>query len=57
MSLLNLASDIQEAILFLPRTQRGRDAVILADLLPVAAAADWNAQRKRWAGLCHATTA
>jgi hypothetical protein len=56
MGLLNLAPDLQEAILFLPRTERGRDAVILADLLPIAATTDWNAQRKMWAGLCRVKT-
>jgi hypothetical protein len=30
MNLLNLAPDIQKAILFLPRTLRGRDSIILA---------------------------
>jgi len=29
MNLLHLTPDIQEAILFLPRTQRGRDPIIL----------------------------
>src|SRR5207248_6532963 len=35
LSLVNLAPDIQEAILFLPRTQRGRDPVILGDVIPI----------------------
>jgi len=48
MSLLHLAPDIQEALLFLPRTQRGRDPIILADLLPIAAAIDWRKQRRLW---------
>ncbi len=48
MALLNLAPDIQEAILFLPRTERGRDPVILHDLLPIAATADWGRQRRLW---------
>jgi hypothetical protein len=48
MNLLNLATDIQEAILFLPRTQRGRDSIILRDLQPIAAAADWRKQRVMW---------
>lgn len=42
VSLLNLAVDIQEALLFLPSTLRGRDAIILADLLPIAAVLDWS---------------
>jgi hypothetical protein len=48
MSLLHLAPDIQEAILFLPATERGRDAVILADLLPIALMLDWSKQRRMW---------
>jgi hypothetical protein len=47
-SLLYLAPDIQETILFLPRIQRGRDLVILHDVLPIAAAADWSKQRRLW---------
>jgi hypothetical protein len=48
MSLLCLAPDIQEALLFLPPTPRGRDALILADLLPIAATLDWRKQRRLW---------
>jgi hypothetical protein len=48
MSLLHLAPDLQEAILFLPRTERGRDPLMLRDLLPIAALADWRKQRPRW---------
>jgi hypothetical protein len=47
-SLLYLAPDIQETILFLPRIQRGRDLVILHDVLPIAATADWTKQRRLW---------
>jgi hypothetical protein len=47
-SLLYLAPDIQETILFLPRIQRGRDLVILHDVLPIASAADWSKQRRLW---------
>jgi integrase len=49
MNLTCLAPDIQEALLFLPRTQRGRDRIILADLQPIAALLDWRKQRQRWA--------
>jgi hypothetical protein len=52
MSLLNLAPDIQEDVLFLPRTQRGRDSVVLRDLLPIAAVMGWRQQRKLWQQLC-----
>jgi hypothetical protein len=51
MNLLHLAPDIQEAILFLPRTQRGRDPIILRDLQPIAAKCDWREQRRLWAKL------
>jgi hypothetical protein len=48
MSLLSLAADIQEALLFLPPTQGGRDPIILADLMPIAATLDWRKQRRLW---------
>ena len=48
MNLLNLAPDIQEAVLFLPRTQRGRDPIIVRDLQPIASIADWRKQRVLW---------
>jgi hypothetical protein len=47
-SLLHLAPDLQEALLFLPLTVRGRDPLILADLMPLAAAFDWRKQRRLW---------
>ena len=48
VNLLQLAPDIQEALLFLPPTQRGRDPIILADVQPIAAALDWRKQRRLW---------
>ena len=36
MNLLNLAPNIQEAILDLPRTESGSDPIILAQLQPIA---------------------
>jgi hypothetical protein len=48
VSLLHLAPDIQEALLFLPPTVRGRDPILLADLMPIAAAFDWRKQRRLW---------
>ena len=48
MSLLQLAPDIQEAILFLPLVERGRDPIVLRDLLPIAGSLDWNRQRRKW---------
>lgn len=51
MMLLNLAPDIQEQILFLPRTQRGRDPIIEKDVRPIAQTLDWRKQRRIWAAL------
>jgi hypothetical protein len=48
VNLVNLAPDIQEALLFLPRTVRGRDVVILRDMQPIASIADWRKQRVLW---------
>ena len=51
MDLLHLAPDIQEALLSLPRTQNGRDAVTEHDLRPIAAEMDWQRQRQAWGQL------
>ena len=51
MNLLNLAPDIQEAILFLPRTVKGRDPIREKDVRPIAAVHHWSRQRKMWAKL------
>jgi hypothetical protein len=48
MNLLCLAPDIQEAILFLPRTVRGRDPIILAQLQPIVGQFNWGRQRAAW---------
>ena len=48
MNLIHLSPDIQEALLFLPPTRRGRDTIILADVQPIAAALDWRKQRRLW---------
>ena len=48
MNLLLLAPDIQEQLLFLPDTLRGRDPLHLRQLQPIALLPDWNAQRLRW---------
>ena len=48
LSLVHLAPDIQEAILFLPRTQRGRYPLILSDVIPIAMELDWKRQRRAW---------
>ena len=51
MNLLMMAPDIQEAILFLPRFERGRDPILLRHLQPVALVPDWRKQRRLWAAL------
>jgi hypothetical protein len=51
MSLLNLAPDLQEQILLLPRTERGRDAVKETYIRPIATTLDWRKQRRMWATL------
>lgn len=48
MWLDNLAPDIQEEILFLPRTTQGRDPIKEADIRPIAKSLDWNKQRQMW---------
>jgi hypothetical protein len=48
MNLLVLAPDIQEALLFLPRSVRGRDPIHLRQLQPLAAVLDWGQQRHLW---------
>ena len=53
MNLLHLAPDIQEALLFLPRTVQGRAAVTERDLREVVAQPDWGAQRRMWRKICH----
>jgi hypothetical protein len=50
-NLLLLAPDIQEALLFLPRTERGRDPFHLRQLQRLARIADWKEQRKLWQAL------
>ena len=49
MSLLNLAPDIQEQLLFLPGVASGREAVTERSLRPIAAEVDWRVQRRMWA--------
>ena len=48
MNLLQLAPDIQEAILFLPEVEGGRDPVREWQVRPVAAEVDWGRQRRMW---------
>jgi hypothetical protein len=51
MNLFNLAPDIQEALLFLPRTLKGNDLIHLRQLQPIAAIPDWRKQRRVWKDL------
>ena len=51
MNLLNLAPDIQEALLFLPRTLQGRDPIREKDVRPIAGVAHWSRQRAMWVQL------
>jgi hypothetical protein len=48
MSLINLEPGIQEDLLFLPLTLRGRDPLALRDILPIALQPDWRRQRRMW---------
>lgn len=52
MNLLHLAPDIQEAILFLPRVEQGRDPVTERELRSLVALPDWRRQRRLFADLC-----
>jgi hypothetical protein len=51
MWLDNLAPDIQEQILTLPRTVQGRDAILEREVRPIAKTHDWAEQRKMWTNL------
>src|SRR5258708_643191 len=51
LNLLALAPDIQEALLFLPSVERGRDPIHLRQLQPLAAILDWHQQRRFWQAL------
>ena len=48
MMLLQLAPDLQEAILFLPPTTNGRDRAREKQVRPIAAELNWKVQRKMW---------
>jgi hypothetical protein len=48
MNLLLLAPEIQEEILFLPRTIQGRDPVRERMIRPIASVLDWRGQREMW---------
>ena len=48
MNLLNLAPDIQEAILFLPRVHSGDDPITEHRVRGIAGEMGWREQRERW---------
>lgn len=48
MALLNLAPDIQEAVLDLPLVESGKDPITERDMRPIAAELDWERQRELW---------
>lgn len=48
MNLLHLAPDIQEAILFLPSVESGKDQVTERELRTAVAEGDWRKQRQVW---------
>jgi hypothetical protein len=51
MNLLCLAPDIQETLLFLTATERGRPAMTEKQLRPIAACPSWSKQRLTWHSL------
>ncbi len=57
MNLLHLAPDIQEAILDLPRTLKGRDPICERDLRAIAGVPEWAKQRALWRELAKRTSA
>ena len=57
LNLVNLAPDVQEALLFQPRTERGRDPIHLRLLQPIASSMDWKKQRRLWQELLAARSA
>lgn len=50
-NLLHLAPDIQEAILFLPQVEHGRDPITEREIRSIVAIPDWRKQRRLWASL------
>lgn len=57
MNLINLAPEIQEQILFLPRVEHGHDPISEHDLRPIAANLNWRTQRRQWRDLLARTSA
>lgn len=55
MNMLMLAPDIQEEILFLPKTRSGRDPIRERHIRPLTAVLDWRKQRRLWRQLVQET--
>jgi len=51
MNLLQLAPDIQEEVLYLPRTTNGRDSINERMVRPIVTVLGWGKQRRLWAKL------
>ena len=49
MSLLNLAPDIQEELLYLPEVKQGKAQIHERSLRPLTTEIDWRVQRRMWA--------
>ena len=56
MNLLQLAPEIQEAILFLPLTVKGRDPIREHHIRPIAAEIEWRKQRRMWGDIVKASS-
>ncbi len=54
MNLNLLAPDIQEELLFLPASERGRESVHERLVRPLTDVHDWLTQRRRWRGILRA---
>ena len=52
MSLLNLAPDLQQELLFLSKTITGRDPVSERNIRRITAIVRWDRQRKAWREMC-----
>jgi hypothetical protein len=52
MSLLNLAPDIQEQLLFLPLVHEGRGPAWERRIRKIVCQLDWAEQRRMWARFC-----
>jgi len=48
MNLLQLAPDIQEQVLFLPRIQSNKEPILERELRRIATVADWRKQQRLW---------